>query len=167
VKFRKLDRKHQRSRFDCGVESVNRYLRQTARQQGEKDLSLTFVLIEEDETRIVGFYTLLMSTVTCSVLPAKGMPRHQGAPVVLLAQLGVDWRDQGKGHGKRLLYHALYQAMRAAEHVGCLAVVLDAVDETARAFYLARGFRELTDDPRHLWLPMKTVRQLFPESDSG
>ena len=160
--FRKLGRRHDRKQFDCGAEGVNRYLRESARQQAEKNLALTFVLLETDEsTEIVGFYTLVMSTVACSIVPAKGLPRHQSAPVVLLAQFGVDRRFQGQGHGRRLLYHALYQAMQAAEHAGCLAVVLDAVDERARQFYLARGFQELTDDPHHLWLPMSAIRDMF------
>jgi GNAT superfamily N-acetyltransferase len=162
VVFRKLGRQHDRRAFDCGVESVNRYLQQTARQQAEKDLALTFVLLEtEDSQDVIGFHTLLMSTVSGAILPAKDLPRQQSAPVILLAQFGVDRRHQGRGHGTRLLYHALYQAMRAAEHVGCMAVVLDAVDEQARDFYLARGYRELTDDPNHLWLPMSAIREMF------
>lgn len=162
--FQKLTRDHDRKTFDCGVESVNRYLRETARQQAEKDLALTFVLLEtEESTEIVGFYTLLMSTVACAIVPAKGLPRHHSAPVALLAQFGVDRRHQGRGHGKRLLYHALHQALRAADYVGCLAVVLDAVDDAARDFYLARGFQELTDDPHHLWLPMTAIRDMFAQ----
>lgn len=164
--FQKLSRQHDRKAFDCGVESVDRYLQQTSRQQGEKDLALTFVLLErEDSTEIIGYYTLLMSTVSCAVVPAKGLPAHQDAPVVLLAQFGVDRRHQGHGHGKRLLYHALLQAREAARHVGCLAVVLDAVDVPAREFYIARGFRELTDDPMHLWLPMSSIRDMFADED--
>lgn len=160
--FARLSRDHDRKRFDCGVDSVNRYLRESARQQAEKGLALTFVLLEREESReIVGFYTLVMSSVSCSVVPAKGLPRHQSAPVVLLAQFGVDRHHQGRGHGKRLLYHALYQTLQAADHVGCLAVVLDAVDEAARAFYLARGFQELSDDPLHLWLPISAIRDMF------
>ena len=161
MNFEKLGRHHDRASFDCGVESVTTYLRQNARQQAEKGLALTFVLVQEPGgSEIVGFYTLLMNTIACSILPGKGLPRHQDAPVVLLAQFGVDRRHQGRGHGKRILYHALYQALVAAEHVGCLAVVLDAVDDQARAFYLARGFREL-GHPHHLWLPMSAIRDMF------
>jgi len=165
VHFQKLSPHHDRQSFDCGLESVNRYLRQTARQQGDKNLALTFILVEDEASaEILGFYTLVMSTVSCAIVPGKGLPQRHSAPVVLLAQFGVALRHQGCGHGKRLLYHALRQAKEAAEHVGCLAVVLDAVDEAARAFYLARGFQQLRDDPFHLWMPMSTIRDLFSES---
>jgi GNAT superfamily N-acetyltransferase len=171
VIFTTLTRSHDRRGFDCGKETVNRYLRESARQQAEKGLALTFVMLQTETSRdIIGFYTLVMSSVACSVVPEKGLPPQHTAPVVLLAQFGVDRRHQGKGHGKRLLYHALYQALKASEHVGCLAVVLDAVDGQAREFYTARGFRELQDDPFHLWIPIRVIRDMFtaeegPEHD--
>lgn len=160
--FRKLAPQHDRQAFDCGVERINRYLQQSARQQAEKGLALTYVLLPTEESgEILGFYTILMSTVSCDVIPARGLPRGRVAPVVLLAQLGVDRRHQGRGLGKDLLYHALLMASEAADRVGCLAVVLDAVDEQVRAFYEARGFRALSDHPLHLWLPMLTIRELL------
>lgn len=153
---------HDRKSFDCGVESINRYLQQSARQQSEKRLALTFVLTENaDSLEIIGYYTLLMNTVSCDVIPKAGLPKGRVAPVVLLAQLGVDRRHQGRGYGKDLLYHALRQSMEAAERVGCLAVVLDAIDEQAVRFHQLRGFEPLADDPRHLWLPMSAIRDLF------
>lgn len=159
--FRKLSRRHDRAGFDCGVETVNRCLRQTARQDADRDLALTFLLLTEESREIIGFYTLLMSTVACAIIPGRALPAQHSAPVVLLAQFGVGARHQGRGHGKRLLYHALYQALRAAAHVGCLAVVVDAVDDRAREFYLARGFQEPADDPAHLWLPISAIRDMF------
>ncbi|MGV3724827.1 MAG: GNAT family N-acetyltransferase [Actinomycetota bacterium] len=162
--FTPLATHHDRKSFDCGVESVTRYLRQFARQQSERGLALTYVLTSgPDSSEIFGYYTLLMSAVSCDVIPVRGLPRGRVAPVVLLAQLGVDTRRQGQGLGKSLLYHALLQARKAADHVGCLAVVLDAVDDPTAEFYRLRGFEALTDDPRHLWMPMSAIRELFPD----
>jgi GNAT superfamily N-acetyltransferase len=166
VILRKLASHHDRRSFDCGVESVNRYLQQSARQQMDRGVALTHVLVETEQSEtIVGFHTLLMSTVSCDVVPMKGLPRGRVAPVVLLAQLGVDRRFQGQGHGKTLLFHALRMAKRAAEHVGCLAVVLDAVDEKARRLYETLGLRALIDDANHLWLPMSAVSDLFRDEE--
>jgi predicted N-acetyltransferase YhbS len=158
--FEKLERRHDRQRFDCGVESVNRYLRESARQHASKDLSLTFVLVEEPgDAQILGFFTLLMSSVETEIIPQKGLPPGGTYPVVLLAQFGVDTRFQGRGLGRDLLYEALWRSLQAAEHVGCAAVVLDAIDEKALAFYTALGFHALSDDPRHVWMPMSTIRE--------
>ena len=166
--FRRLNRSDDRDAFDCGVESVDAYLKRSARQQTHKNLALIFVLVEdESSTEIIGFYTLLMGTVACSAFPLKGLPLIGSAPIVLLAQLGVDRRWQGQGHGTRLLYGALSQVMLAADHVGCLAVVLNPVDDHAAQFYKSRGFLELGDQSRRLFLPMSSIRRLFAEDPSA
>jgi GNAT superfamily N-acetyltransferase len=160
--FEPVSKRHNRSAFDCGVESVNRYLRESARQQADRRLTLTTVLVESPgDSEVIGFHTLVMSTVLCAYIPAKGLPSQQQAPVVLLAQFGVSLKCQGRGIGKRLLYDALARALLASNQVGCMGVVLNAVDENAREFYLARGFSEMTDDPFHLWMPMSMVEDLF------
>ena len=46
-----------------------------------------------------------------------------------------------------------------------MAVVVDAIDENARAFYRRDGFIDIPNHPNRLFLPMKTVAQLFPDSD--
>ena len=162
--FEPLSRRHNRAGFDCGVESVNRYLRESARQHTSRELALTTVLVAEPEAvEIIGFHTLIMSTVSCDHLPVKGLPRNQPAPVVLLAQFGVNVGHQGKGMGKRLLYDALARSLLASEQVGCLGVALHAANEKARDFYIGRGFREMLDDPFHLWQPMSAIRDLFAD----
>jgi GNAT superfamily N-acetyltransferase len=164
VIFQKLTSRHDRQGFDCGIESVNQYLQRTARQAGERDLALTCVLVPDaTSTEIVGFHTLMMASVSCSNIPQKGLPRSGSAPVVLLAQFGVNHSHQGQGFGKILLYDALHQALRASELVGCLGVVLDAVDENAKRWYEGRDFSPLLDASFHLWLPISSIRKTFGE----
>jgi len=62
--------------------------------------------------------------------------------------------------GETLLIHALQSAQHAAKIVGIYAVVVDALDESAKSFYLKYGFHSLTDDPLHLYLPMRAVEKL-------
>jgi GNAT superfamily N-acetyltransferase len=165
--FEPVSKRHDRSTFDCGVESVNRYLRESARQQSDRRLTLTTVLVETaGSSEVLGYHTLVMSTVLCAHIPAKGLPFHQQAPVVLLAQFGVSLKFQGRGLGKRLLYDALARALLASQQVGCMGVVLDAVDAKARGFYVARGFCEMTDDPFHLWMPISVIEDIFPPQDT-
>jgi GNAT superfamily N-acetyltransferase len=162
--FEALSKRHNRAAFDCGVDSVNRYLRESARQQISRGLAMTTVLLaspEDDE--IIGFHTLVMSTVSCALIPVKGLPKNQSAPVVLLAQFGVSRDFQSKGIGKRLLYDALARALLASEQVGCLGVVLHAANDKAREFYIGRGFEELLDDPFHLWQPISAIQDMFAD----
>ena len=89
----------------------------------------------------------------------ENLPRHP-VPVALIGRLAVDNSAQGQRLGETLLIHALRSAQRAARIVGIYAVVVDAIDEAARSFYLKYGFAELTDDHLHLYLPMKAIEKL-------
>ena len=52
-----------------------------------------------------------------------------------------------------MLLRAIRQTEQAAREVGIYALVLDALDEEARAWYLRLnfGFEALADDPNHLY----------------
>jgi predicted N-acetyltransferase YhbS len=70
--------------------------------------------------------------VACEVIP-ENLPRHP-VPVVLIGRLAVDITGRGQRLGEALLIHALRSAQRAAEIVGIYAVVVDALDESAKSF---------------------------------
>jgi predicted N-acetyltransferase YhbS len=76
-------------------------------------------------------------------------------PVILLARLAVDHRWQGHGNGGRLLVDALRRCVRGGRELGARAVVVDAIDEAAAAFYRHFGFREL--EGRRLWRKLSDV----------
>jgi GNAT superfamily N-acetyltransferase len=82
-------------------------------------------------------------------------------PVVLLARLAVDASAQGKGLGEGLLLDALQRALDLSAGLGVHAVEVDALDESAAAFYRKYGFTPLLDDPLHLYLPLTTVEQVL------
>jgi len=114
------------------------------------------------DPRILGYYTLVTRTIDCEIIPDnKKLPRGP-IGVVLLGRLAVDKGAQGQGLGKRMLLRAIRQTEQAAREIGIYALVLDALDEEARAWYLRLnfGFETLLDDPNHLFLPVRTIRQL-------
>ena len=75
--------------------------------------------------------------------------RPDPIPVILLGQLAVDKRYQGKGCARSLLFFALKTAVRLAKDVGCYAVVTHPLDDDVRAFYAQFGFEDLPYDPAH------------------
>lgn len=156
-----LTRAHDRAGFNCGEESLNRFLRDFARQDADRDLGVTFVAVEAPETAaILGYYTLTMSEVTRAVVPQKSLPSERPIPVALLGRLAVDVRRQGSGLGERLLFDALYRVQQVSAQMGTFAVVVDALSENARRFYLRYGFKPLEDDPLHLYLTLKEIRKM-------
>jgi len=127
-------------------------------QHERKGIGRTYVATEEDSTRVLGYYTISSSGVAFDVVP-ENLPRHP-IPVALIGRLAVDITARRRRLGETLLIHALRSAQRVSRIVGIYAVVVNALDESARSFYLKYGFEELIDDRLHLYLPMKTIERL-------
>ena len=156
-----LTKSHNRKTFQSGQEQVDAWLKQSALQSQKKHLSSTKVLLD-NESRLVGYYTLATSQVDFSDLPsdvAKSLPQRQ-LPVAVLAWLGVDSNFQGRGIGERLLATALRDCHEASQTFAFIAVILDCVDAPSKAFYQRFDFAELPGYPMRLYLPFKLLEKL-------
>jgi len=158
ITIKRLSSHHDRRDFDCGVEELNSYLLKYSGQHERKGIGRTYVAIDDDDTRVLGYYTISSSGVAFDVVP-ENLPHHP-VPVALIGRLAVDVTARRRRKGETLLIHALRSAQRAARIVGIYAVVVNALDDAAKDFYLKYGFKELSDDHLHLYLPMKTVERL-------
>jgi predicted GNAT family N-acyltransferase len=159
-----LGRSHDRSHFACGAELLDRYLKQQARQDVDKRVAAAFVLLAPPSLQVLGYYTLLASVVSADQLPAdlaRRVPRYPQLPVVLLGRLAVDTQLRGQKKGEFLLMDALRRSLEAASQIGAMAVVVDAKDDGAVAFYKHFGFTALQVQPARLFVSMKTVADLF------
>jgi ribosomal protein S18 acetylase RimI-like enzyme len=157
-----LSKAHDRAGFDCGVAELNNFLKSTARQHGDKGISRTFVLTDQDSSIIIGFFTLTLCEITTEKLPAaytKKYPQH-GLPAVRLARLAVSRKHQGKKHGELLLAEAIHRTVLIAEQAGVIGLFVDAKDDSARSFYERYGFVVLPGKELHLFLPIGTIRLL-------
>ena len=86
----------------------------------------------------------------------KGMPRYP-VPVVLLARLAVDVTVTGRGLGAWLLRDAMLRALAAADTIGVRAMLVHAIDDDARKFYLRHGFEPSPSDRLHLMILLKDI----------
>lgn len=156
---------HDRAAFDCGEPSLDAYLKRQATQDAKRDVAMTYVLSPANEpTAIAGYYTLSSFAVLLAELPeqvARRLPRYDRIPAVLLGRLARDQRYRGTGLGELLLMHALEQSLHVSEQIGAHAVVVDAVNEQAMAFYRRFGFLAFEDQPWRAYLPMAEIRTLF------
>lgn len=153
---------HERKGFDCGIPALNEFLQRQARQNADRHVGVTHVLVAEPgSSRVLGYYTLVTRTVERDLIAQGGLPRGP-IDVALLGKLAIDLEFQGQGWGKRLLLRAMRQTAEAAKTVGIFALVLDAQDEQARGWYLSLdwGFQALLDNPNHLYLPVGTIQAL-------
>ncbi|MGA8431073.1 MAG: GNAT family N-acetyltransferase [Candidatus Sulfotelmatobacter sp.] len=160
-----LSEVHNLSRFDCGGhESLNDWLRRFALLNQKNDAARTYVVHRDGF--VVGYYSVAAGSVSLEESPsriAKGLARHP-IPVILLARLAVDRAEQGTGLGKAMLKNALQRIANAADIVGAPAVLVHAIDEQARKFYLHFGFEPPPVHEMHLMLLMKDLRKALPPS---
>lgn len=160
---------HNRNGFDCGVEELNKFLREKASSGAERFISGTKVLTDDEKpSEIIGFYTLSYSEIKAP----EGSKLYKGypspLPVLRLCRMAVSSAFQRQEFGTQLLIHVISEFVRcAAEGLGqapLIGIVVDAKAD-AQGFYEKFGF--LPVDPAHpglLWLPTKTCMQLMENS---
>lgn len=151
---------HERNKFACGHPSLDRFLKESARQNQDKNVSRTFVLTRDGSVRVLGYHTLAAGQIEKSTLPPRASKMLPGypVPVVVLGRLALDVSVKGQKHGRRLLSDALERILTASESIGVYAVFVEAIDDSASNFYAHFGFEPLLDTPRKLYLPLDSIR---------
>ena len=148
----KLRREHDVSHFDCGNATLTAWLQKFAWTNQQADSARTYVALSGE--RVVGYYALTTGSVHRHESPeriARGLAKHP-IGVVLLARLAIDQEYQGKGLGKAPLVDALMCIDEAADIIGVRAVLVHAIDDTARRFYEHFNFEPSPVDPFQLML---------------
>jgi GNAT superfamily N-acetyltransferase len=150
----------ERDAFSCGSPELDRYFARLVTQDVRRRLSNCFVAVEVTTLDIAGFYTISAASIALPDLPpalTKKLPRYPMLPAVRVGRLGIDLRYRGIGLGGALLADAIERSLRA--EVAAFAVLVDAKDDAAVAFYEHHGFERLTSQLRTLFLPLATARK--------
>ncbi len=164
LKIEPLGKKHDRVAFSCGDDALDTYLKKRASQEAKKNIAAPIVLTDSRSRAVIGYYTLSATSILLADLPdetARRLPKYPLVPATLLGRLAVDLNHQGKGFGELLIIDALRRALQAAAEVASYAVVVDAINERARSFYEQYEFYAFPDQKLRLFLPMKTIADLF------
>lgn len=156
---------HDRGVFSCGRLELDLYLRERARQDQERNVSVCWILpARTDRREIAGYYTLAAYSVSPGALPpevAGKLPRYPLIPAAILGRLAVSEKYKGQGLGEYLLLDAMQRSLHQSEQLGLFALFVDAKDEQAANFYQRYDFIPLPSQPLRLFLPMKTIADLF------
>lgn len=152
-----LAARHDIGDFRCGEASLDDWLKRRARADQVSGASRTYVVC--DEKRVVGYYALASGVVTVESAPGRfkrNMPNP--IPVAVLARLAVDRDWQGRGIGRALFRDAALRVAHAAEAIGIRGIVVHAISEDAKNFYLALGFDASPSQPMTLMVTLSDVR---------
>ena len=152
---------HDRSSVFCGKDSLDQYFQRQVTQDARRHLATPFVMIMPDGA-IGGFYTLSSTALRLGDLPediARRLPRYPLVRATLIGRLAIDSRYHGQGWGSFLFLDALYRCSRS--EVVSFAVIVDAIDDEARAFYVHHSSLPLPDSPYRLFRRMSDIEALF------
>lgn len=146
---------HDLTRFQCRHEALNDWLKIRA-IKAEGASARTYVVCSGSQ--VVGYYSLVNGGVERDKAPSnlrRNMP--DPVPAMLLGRLATDVSFERQGIGGGLLKDALLRTLQASKIAGLRALMVHAIDDDARAFYLARGFSEFPTDSRTLFLSIETI----------
>ena len=164
MKIELLDKKsHDRSIFSCGAPALDAYLQRQAAQDMEKHAAVVYVALIEPPA-IAGYYTLSQFSIDFVQLPdaiAKRLPRYPVVPATLLGRLAVSSALRGQRLGETLLFDALHRSLLQSAHIASTGVVVDSKDQNAAAFYRRYGFIPIPEAAPRLFMPMKTIQEMF------
>lgn len=148
---------HSRKNFSCGELALDRYLQQFATQDVKRRVSNCYVAIT-GAGDIAGFYTFAAASLPLAEVnqeEARRLPHYARLPAGLIGRLAVDRRFKGQELGRSLIMDAATRAARAEPAI--FALVVDAKNEAAVAFYERNAFRRFASTPMSLFLPVASA----------
>ena len=151
-----LNSKHLISDFSCGITSLDDWLKRRALANQVSGATRTFVICVDN--KVVGFYALASGGISIKSALGKfkrNMPNP--IPVVVLARLAIDNSFQGQGLGRALFRDAALRVVQASDTIGIRGIIVHAISEEAKRFYVALGCQESPLEPMLLMIAIKDL----------
>lgn len=157
-------KKHDRKKFDCGINTLNNYLNQTARQHDDIALSRTYVLTHsESSSEILAYYSLTVCHIHWDDIPEDLQKRYpsNGISAALIGRLAVDKRSQGKQYGTIMVIDAIKRIVSSSSALPHPVIIIDAINKRAKDLYIKFGFEEISPNSMRLYMPMTYARDML------
>jgi GNAT superfamily N-acetyltransferase len=148
---------HRLEAFNSGVPTLDEWLKRRARANQVSGASRSFVVCADDT--VVGYYALASGAISAAATPSRfrrNMP--EPIPVAVLGRLAVDQTWHGQGIGRALFRDSALRVMQAAEAIGIRGMLVHAISEEAKAFYVALGLSESPLEPMTLMVTLPDLR---------
>lgn len=153
-----LAQHHCLEHFSSGEVVLDTWLKRRAMANQLRGASRTFVVTDKTDA-VLGYYAMAAGAValqTASSTVRRNMP--DPIPVMVLARLAVDQRAQGMQLGAALLQDAVKRSLHVSQHTGVRALLVHALHERAKSFYLHYGFQVSPVDPMVLMLRLANLK---------
>jgi GNAT superfamily N-acetyltransferase len=160
----KLTAAHDLTQFQCGEAELDDWLKRRALQNEESGASRTYVVCSGRQ--IMGYYALAAGAAAHAAAPGRvrrNMPDPVPVPVMVIGRLAVDLKFQGRGIGSALLKDAVLRTVQAAEIAGIRAILVHAINESAKRFYEKLGFMASPTNPMTLMITVRAAAHTLAE----
>lgn len=153
---------HNLTNFDCGEPSLNDWLKRRALKNHASGASRCFVVCSG--ATVIGYYSLSAGAISHESAP-KALRRNMPdpLPVLLLGRLAIDKKYHNQGIGQALLRDAMLRAVNVAGNAGVFAILVHALSDQAKQFYISRGFVVSPLQPMTLMMTIETIRIILAE----
>ncbi len=157
-----LSIEHDVEDFSSGEPSLDDWLKKRALKNQLTGASRCFVISRFN--KVIGYYALSAGAISHENAP-KTMRRNMPnpLPIILVGRLAIDENYHNKGLGSALLRDAMIRSLNIAGNAGVFAILVHAISENAKKFYLSRGFVESPIQPMTLFMTLETIRLIMTE----
>jgi len=155
---------HQLTNFDCGELSLNDWLKKRALKNHASGASRCFVVCADSQ--VIAYYCLSAGAISHELTPIamrRNMPNP--LPILLLGRLAVDQHYHNHGLGQALLRDAMLRSVSVSGDAGVFALLVHALSESAKQFYLSRGFVQSPLQPMTMFMTLETIRIILAEPE--
>ncbi len=161
--FEILDKnKHHKADFDCGEESLNKFIRQYATQHQAKNYSTVYVASTgiSNPNHVLGYFTLSNSCfLKDRIANEANKSPYSSIPAIKIGRLARDINLTPKGFGEVLLLEAIERCVKASKTSAAYAIEIDAVNTQVVKFYKKFGFIQFLDNPLSLYIPIQKLQE--------
>ena len=157
---------HDRKTFSCGKEDLDNYIKKQASQDMKRGLAAVFIIEGGGDGEIAAYYSFSALSVDAgdlTELAAKGLPKKRPVPCTLLGQFAVHKKYQGNGISTWLVAHVMHEVLAHSKKIASFALVVDAVDGDARAYWGKCGFLSFPNSPNRMFALMRDIKEWVAE----
>lgn len=135
--YEKLSPMHDLTKFSCGVDDLDEFLKKDALKQQDNNLNVTYLAVWEDE--ILGYVSILADKVECKKIDKNIPTKYPDYPAIKIGRLAIDERYKGIGLGNEILASICELINDISQELGVKFITVDAYFRACK-FYLKNSF---------------------------
>ncbi|MBO5434572.1 hypothetical protein J6A31_01960 [bacterium] len=157
-KVQEIDETHIIKDFDCGLDSVNHFLKTEALQNNKDLLSKTYVVTQDRQKNVIAYITICPHILSNNEINYVINRKYSyKAPAILIAQLGVDKNFKGYNIGKSLICMCFEEIVKVSKYLNFFAVIVDAANNDLIPYYEHQGFKSFRENKKRLYIKVKNI----------